>query len=339
LDTVDKIKVIHFQRRPRPGFNFSIEGIFEDLRCRLKDKVNFSVKLSGRFNDGYFSKFWNITEAGFRQKKNAISHITGEVNFLDLLMRKENVLLTIHDCRYVERKKGMARKLVQWLYLQAPVQKARYITTVSENTKRDVIRYTGCAPEKIKVIPDNVKPVFEPVVKTFNKDCPVILQIGAAENKNVSCLAEALKGIECRLVIVGNPDNNTLEQLQRNQINYVIKQNLSTGALYQEYADCDIVSFVSTYEGFGMPIIEGNCVERVVITSNISSMPEVAGDAACLVDPFDVEDIRNGFLRIIRDDDYREQLIVNGSRNKLRFDGGVIAEAYYAVYKEMSEAW
>ncbi len=332
-----KLKVIHFQRKPRPRFNFSIESIFEDLRSRLKDKADVAVKTSSYFNNGYLSKLWNIAEAALRQKKNAVNHITGEVNFLGLLMRKKNTLLTIHDCRYVERKKGFEKIMIQWLYLKAPVKQAGYITAVSEHTKKEIIRYTACDPGKIQVIPVPLNPFFKPSPKTFNKECPVILQIGVGENKNIFRLVKALKNMNCSLVIIGEPNNKILEQLMQNNIKHTIKFNLSTAELYNEYVNADIISFVSTYEGFGMPIAEANCVERVVITSNISSMPEVARDAACLVDPYDVEDIKNGLLKIIHDDTYREQLILNGKTNKLRFNGQLIADAYYKLYKKIAQ--
>jgi len=332
----DRIKVIHFQRKPRPGFNFSIESIFENIRCRLTDKIDFSIKICGRFNDGYFTKFWNVVEAAFRQEKNAIAHITGEVHFIDLLMRKKNVLLTIHDCRFMQRKKGIEKKIMGWLYLTAPVNRSAYVTTVSEATKQEVIAYTTCNPGKITVIPVSVSPVFKPAPQVFNKNCPVILQIGAADNKNLSRLIEAIKDIPCRLVIVGNPKKHDLEKLDACRIDFIIKHDLSREELYQEYVNCDIVSFASTFEGFGMPIIEANSVERVVITSNISSMPEVAGNAACLVDPYAADDIRMGLLRIINDDTYREQLISNGRANRKRFSGETVADAYYKLYKKMS---
>jgi glycosyltransferase involved in cell wall biosynthesis len=252
-------------------------------------------------------------------------------------MKGKNVLLTIHDCRYVDRKKGFAQKMVTWLYLKAPVQKAAWVTAVSENTKKEIMRYTGCAPGKIKVIPVPVNPVFKPAPKVFNKECAVILQVGAAENKNLARLAKAIQNMPCRLVIIGCVSPRDMEKLDQYKINYTIKSDLNISALYTEYVQCDIVSFVSLQEGFGMPLIEANCVERVVITSNISSMPEVAADAACLVDPYDAEDIAKGFLKIIHNEAYRQQLIANGRQNRLRFNEETIANAYYEMYKNMAQ--
>lgn len=327
-----RIQVIHFQRKPRPGFNFSIEGIFKQLRCRLKDKVDFTVAVCSQLNNGYLSKFINSIEAAFKQRKDAVAHITGEVHFLNLLMRKKNVLLTIHDCRFMERKRGFQKKMMGWLYLKAPVKKAAYITTVSECTRQAVMHYTACAPGRIKVIPVAVNDVFRPSPKTFNKEYPVILQVGAAENKNLPRLIEAVRDMPCRLVIIGAVRDTEKEKLSQYQTDFVVKSGLSAEALYAEYVNCDLLAFVSTAEGFGMPIVEANCAERPVLTSNISSMPEVAGDAACLVDPFDVKSIKRGLLKIINDDVYREQLIANGRKNRQRFSSEAIAEAYYALY-------
>lgn len=333
---MDKINVIHFNRRPRPGFNYSIESIFEQLRHDLENRVSFSVKTSRFFNTGYVSKLYNILEAALRQKKDSISHITGETYFLNLLMQKKRVVVTIHDCRFMERKRGLTKKIIQWLYLTGPVHNSSFVTAVSEITKKDIVRYTHCNPEKIIVIPNPIQSIFIPVPKCFNKTKPVLLQIGAAENKNLSRLTDAIKSIPCTLVLVGDVATNDLHKLKENKIDYIIKKNLNNDELYKEYINCDIVTFVSTFEGFGMPIIEANSVERAVITSTISSMPEVAGDAACLVNPFDVTSIREGIKKIIHDDIYREQLIENGRANRLRFDATAIASQYYQLYLKIA---
>jgi glycosyltransferase involved in cell wall biosynthesis len=95
------------------------------------------------------------------------------------------------------------------------------------------------------------------------------------------------------------------------------------------------VVFASTYEGFGMPIVEANATGRPVVTSNIGPMPEVAGSAACLVDPFDCSSIREGIVRVIGDADYRSHLVAGGFENVKRFQADVIAAQYAAVYREV----
>ena len=101
----NKIRVNYFQRKPRKGFNFSLERIFEDLRFRLKNKVDYQVYISPYYNDGYLTKFKNILKSKSLYDSKAINHITGETHFLNLLMGKNN-LLTILDCGMVRRKKN-----------------------------------------------------------------------------------------------------------------------------------------------------------------------------------------------------------------------------------------
>jgi len=104
------------------------------------------------------------------------------------------------------------------------------------------------------------------------------------------------------------------------------------------YRECDLVVFASSYEGFGLPILEANATGRPVVTSNVCSMPEVAGGAACLVDPFDVASIRAGVNRVLSDPAYRESLIVAGFENAKRFGAARIARAYADVYTNLAGA-
>ena len=331
-----KINVLFFQRRPRKGFSFSLEYIFNDVRERLKDKINASVAICKLYNDGYFTKIYNIMEAGFRQGK-GINHITGEVHFLNLLMRKKNVVLTLLDCGMVHRKKGIAKCFITSLYLTWPVRKSKYVTSISEQTKQEIVKYAHCNPDKIIVIPVAISDIYQPYPKEFKEVSPIILHIGTGYNKNLLRLIEALQGIPCHLTIVGKLDPPYLDALEKFGVEFTNEYNIPNERLLEKYRECDILSFVSTFEGFGMPIVEANAVERVVITSNISSMPEVANDAAHLVNPFDVADIRKGILILINDKSYRDSLIEKGRKNKKRFDANHIANLYYEVYKKISK--
>jgi glycosyltransferase involved in cell wall biosynthesis len=327
-----KLNVIFFQRRPRKGFSFSLEFIFDDIREKLSDKINSKLYISKCYNDGYYSKFINLIQATFRQGSD-VNHITGEIHFLNLLMSKNRVILTIHDCGMMIRKTGIAKKVVKWLYLTAPVNKAEIVTTVSEVTKQEIIMYTGVNPNKIKVIPVAVSSFYKPSPKKFNKTKPVILHIGTGYNKNLTALIKAINGISCHLTIVGKLTHKHLQALKESNVDYSNEYNITNERMTQKYQECDILAFVSTFEGFGMPIVEANVTERVVVTSNISSMPEVALNAAHLVNPNDIYDIRAGIKKVIEDDSYREKLIENGKQNKLRFDGDTIAKMYFNLYE------
>ncbi len=332
-----RIKVNFFQRKPRKGFSFSLEQVFNDLRQSLGNRIDSKIYISKCYNDGYYTKIINIVQACFRQGKD-VNHITGEIHFLDLLMKKNRVVLTILDCGMMTRKTGLSKKIIKWLYLSAPVSRARVVTAISEETKKEIIHYTNCHPQKIKVIPVAIDPAYIPFPKPFNSKKPTILQIGTGYNKNLPRVIEALKGIECHLTIVGKLSEEHKSALNSNNIEFSNEYNISADRMIEKYKECDMLMFISTSEGFGMPIIEANAVERVVITSNLSSMPEIAGNAACLIDPYNIGDIKTAVLKLINDESYRTSLIQNGRENKLRFNSNAIADSYYKLYEEIKNS-
>jgi glycosyltransferase involved in cell wall biosynthesis len=111
--------------------------------------------------------------------------------------------------------------------------------------------------------------------------------------------------------------------------------NLTRSEIVQQYESADMIVLPSTIEGFGLPILEANAVGRPVVTSNLSSMPEVAGDAACLVDPYDVESIRAGITRVLKEVQYRDDLVTNGLLNVQRFRANLIAAEYLRLYRRV----
>lgn len=325
------MKVVHFHRRRRPTGNYSIEGFYANVRNELKDKIKIEYVELPFYSNGIFRRLFNCIYAAFKQGD--VNHVTGDVNYLNMFFNKNKTIVTILDCGLLERTNGLAHKIYKYFWFTLPVSKARYIVAISEATKKEILKYVNCDPEKIKVIHVSVSPIFHRVDKKFNKEKPAILQIGTAPNKNLNGLIDAVKGISCKLVIIGEPNENTLKKLNDYKIEYECLVNLTEEGLFEKYQACDLLFYASTYEGFGMPIVEANIVGRPVLTSNLYSMPEVAGDSALLVDPYKTEEIRNGIKIIIDDHAFRNELINRGYRNSERFTLSKLAQQYLSTYK------
>jgi glycosyltransferase involved in cell wall biosynthesis len=222
------------------------------------------------------------------------------------------------------------KRFILWLImLYIPSKKVKYITTISNFNKQTILNYLPTYPqENILVIPVSVSETFRFKNKEYNFKNPTILQIGTAHNKNITRLIKSLINIPCKLIIVGELQNEDLILLRDNKIIYENYINISNNDLIRLYTKSDILTFVSTYEGFGMPIIEANIMGLLVITSNICSMPEVASNSAILVDPYDVSAITNGILRLISDENLRLDLLTNGFENCKRYQADLIANMY-----------
>jgi glycosyltransferase involved in cell wall biosynthesis len=264
-----------------------------------------------------------------------VYHITGDIHYVACLLPPKRTVLTILDCQILDRLSGWRRAVVRYFWYTLPAKRAAQITVISSETKTRLLEYIDYPAERIHVIPVSVSELYQPHPKAFHCECPRILQIGTKANKNVPRLVQALRGLNCHLDIVGPVDDTLKSLLQECGVQWTGWGRLSDEELLQRYHEADIVAFVSTSEGFGMPIVEAQRVERVCITSNCSSMPEVAGDGACLVDPRDVDAIRAGFDRILASVAYRDQLLEHGRANCRRFDAAEISEQFAKIYESL----
>jgi glycosyltransferase involved in cell wall biosynthesis len=275
----------------------------------------------------------------FRKSPADIYHITGHIHYLALLFSPENTVLTIHDLRFLNAKGRLRRWLLKKLYLDIPVRRLKYITAISKHTKDEIIANMACDPAKIRILD---VPAFDHLDSTkrkeFDKYEPVLLQVGTMPNKNLENLVMAISGLRCKLKIIGKLSKGQLDLLERSDVRFENAADLSADQMLAEYRKSDVVTFCSTYEGFGLPIIEAQAVGVPVITSDISPMSETSGGAACLVDPNNVRSIRNGVRKILDDDRYRNELIDAGFANAKRFAPSRVALQYESLYKEIADS-
>ncbi len=326
------MRLVFFQRRSF-AHQFSIEKVFAGIRQELgKEKsVTVELKVMPYFSTGILPRLRNIWWA--RQHQGDINHITGDVHYIALGLTKRKTILTIHDLNFLNQPKLLTRWFLKLFWITFPLKRVSYVTVISEATREDLLNRVAFPKERTRVIPNYYDRSFHSVPKEFNAQQPRILQIGTKANKNLPRLIRALEGVPCHLIIVGAESITIQEELRSAKISFTWLQNLSEDQLKEQYTLSDIVSFVSTIEGFGMPILEAQATGRAVVTSNISSMPEVAGNAACYVDPLDSVAIRKGILKVIEDSSYRNDLIEKGYANLKRFELTKVAEMYLDLYQ------
>ena len=211
------------------------------------------------------------------------------------------------------------------------------VTTVSNETANSLIELAPRVRTKLRVIPDPANPLFHFVPARFNAQNPRILCVGTAANKNLERLIEACSKLSVKPVldIIGPLSEDQIRLLKERETNYLNSVGISNDEMVEHYQKCDMLAFVSTAEGFGLPILEAQITGRPVVTSNVSSMPEVAGDGAILVDPLSPKSIADGLLKVIQDEEFRSRLIDRGRSNAKRFDIEVIASMYLDLYKEL----
>lgn len=312
-----------------------MENLFLDLRKAMPSQISIRVEVCPFFSQGVLSRVKNVFWA--RRIKSQANHITGDVHYLALLLDPKRTILTIHDCVNLERLKGLRRWALKKLWFDWPIQRVKVVTVISTATRERLLELTDCPPEKVRVIHNPISKLLGAKPKAFDSSYPVFLHVGTKSNKNLERHVEALAGIPSLLRIIGRLTESQRAHLERFKINYENVYDLSYEGIIAEYEDCDIVLFASSYEGFGLPIVEAQAVGRPVITSHTWSMPEVAGDGALLVDPESVDQIRTAIERLLNEPELRDALVQRGFENVKRFKAERIAEQYAELYREVAQ--
>jgi len=265
-------------------------------------------------------------------------------------------LMTVHDLRryklpqlYVKSKLGL---------FEAAVKKADHFLTVSQSTKEDLCSVFGIAEDKVDVVPlaSQMEPVFysdaeknikktELSEKLGQKVQDYFVVISSPDNrKNIPRTVEAF-GIarkslpeHLKLVVIGQLPKREKEFAGKLKANFY-RDVFWAGVVddLRPWLGCaKALVFASLYEGFGIPILEAFACGTAVITSNCSSMPEVAGDAALYVNPLSTESIADAIVKILNDEPLRQKLIAAGrERNKL-FTWQKTAQKVIKVYEKLA---
>ena len=323
--------ITHFNRGPRPG-NYTFEQLFGCLREELVKHAEVESHDVPAGMNPLAAIRWARRRAG------AINHITGDVNYLAYGLPGERTIITVHDLGHYSRTlRGWKKWVYRQFWLDGPLRRAGRLTAISEFTKGELVRLLGIPAAKIVVIPDPLLPGFAYSPRELGREKPVILQIGSGHNKNLGRLIEAVQGMEVKLLLVNKLYDPALKaKLQQSGIEYEQRVDLDLAGLQQAYRDCDLLFFASDYEGFGMPILEAQASGRPVITSNLASMPEAAGEAgAILVNPFDCTEIRQAIQGLLENQEQFAKLVAAGLENAKKYSAVKIARQYLDFYQSI----
>lgn len=297
-----------------------------------------------------------LSEAGHRYRLDIIHDPNGIVSFLGPRLGVRRIV-TLHDAfTYVHPDSHNG--LDNWRYyhyLPRAAHRADAVITVSECSRHDLIRHLGLAAERVYVIGEGVTPRFKPtadraerqaVVARYGITQPYLLYVGGINaRKNIARLCEAFMRVrECHpevmLVIAGKRQWHTSEidaAVRRLKLteHVCFTSYIDEADLPALYSAAEAFVFPSLYEGFGLPPLEAMACGTPVVTSNTSSLPEVVGDAALTVDPYDVDGLAAAIERVLTDETLRADLRRRGIERASRFTWEQAASETLEIYQQV----
>ena len=264
-------------------------------------------------------------------------------------------VITIHDLKYIKMpdlfyRKSKGKSLLMRTTMRNSIRRARKVITVSKSTKEDIVNVLKVPPYKIEVIYEacdscyRVAPgLTDFVIKKYNIQLPFLLFVGEIRpHKNLSRLLKAFKQVKYKdyyLIIVGRNYLDYKEPFKlveklgiQNRVKFL--KFVPKKDLVHIYNAATVFILPSLYEGFGIPVLEAMACGIPVITSNVSSLPEVAGDSALLIDPYDVESMTDAIDRVLGSSSLQQRMREKGLKWVKEFSWSKAARETIKVYRE-----
>ena len=292
-------------------------------------------------------------------RKNKVDLYVSTDGFSNPRVKIKN-LLVVHDLNFENNKHWLSKNFSFYYRKFFPlwVKNATRIATVSEFSKLDINKHYGFESDKIDVVFNGSNEQYVPIQE--NEKITIKAKYSAGEDffifissihprKNLPNQLKAFDAFKAKshskikFIIIGGLFNNnkSLNQIyndMRYKDDVIFTGHLQAVELHKLLATSIALVYASLFEGFGIPIIEAMNCKTAVITSNVTSMPEIAGDAAVLVDPYSVHSIADAMNIIYSDKEFREQLIEEGWNRAKRFSWNNTAEALWdSIIKVINE--
>tara|TARA_B100000959_G_C14933461_1_gene604682 strand:+ start:56 stop:1036 length:981 start_codon:yes stop_codon:yes gene_type:complete len=324
------MKIVLVQRSSSSGF--SLEAVYGAIHKELNQKIDIGIYTLNKNN--FLKDLLKL-----RKMKADLYHITGDVHYLTLFLPKNKSVLTIHDVgRYLRDLKGLKRWIYKILWITLPIYFSEAVFFSSEITKKRVLKITSFnrKPNFVAGLCSNLE--FKNPEYKRKAGKPYILHIGTAAHKNLLTVIKSIEKIECKLLIVGELTESDCSYLKDKEIDFENFININKNELEALYVKADLITFPSLHEGFGLPIIEGQASQTPVITSNFSPMLEVAGKGAILINPLDVNAMKESINKVLSDLEFTRKLVKRGSNNAKLFSSEVVASNHLGYYQRIIDS-
>jgi len=270
--------------------------------------------------------------------------------YLPLVSRRPTVV-SIHDVSFERHPDFFSRAevLKNRVLVRDAARRASMVVTLSEHARSEMIELYGLDPDRVAVVPGGVSDAFlaprePPTSRTEDPELVRILAVGTLQpRKNLLRLLDAVRIVGARariqLRVIGPPGHAAQEIRDRlGGADVELLGYVPDDLLIEEYRAADVFVYPSIYEGFGLPVVEAMASGTPVVTTTGGSLPEVAGDAALIVDPYDVGALAGAIAQLIDDPALRKRLVERGLRRAAQYSWRSAADRLVAVYERVAGA-
>lgn len=321
----------------------------------LGNQNEFEIVTPPKSGSKIKKSLWRTFHMSEELTKRDLNIFHGLSNELPKGIHKTNIpsVVTIHDLIFIRYPKFYKPfdRAIYFNKVKYACSAATKILAISEQTKDDIVDFIGTSPEKIEVIHQAISPLFFKKTETvrvkekYKLPENFILSVGTIEErKNQLSILKAVlaQNIKTPVLFIGNPTSycNDIHKFiaeKAIQEQVIFLKNIPEKDLAAIYHLASLSIYISVFEGFGLPVIESMACGCPVITSNVSCLPETAGDAAILCSPDNIQELGTNIQKILNDTDFKDDLIRKGRTRAEDFRPKHYVEKLISLYSELSK--